>query len=260
LGPMEMAIKRFLLTFSIVFLFASFARSQDEQTVKKLFQDAIEAMGGEAFLNAKDMYSEGQFFAFNNEGESSNLIKFVDYTKIPDKSRHESGNRKSELEISVFNLEKNEGWIYEPGKGGREAKPDEMRGFRSVVKHSLDIIFRYRYKYPQEKLFYLGPGEGQDVTMELVKIVDPENDETTIYFNRITKLPAKIEYHEVNKRGIRVRIVDEFSQWHVFQGVNTPLRIDGSINGRRASQTFVIKISFNNNLADSLFSKPIPPK
>ena len=255
-----MAIKRLLLIFSIALLSGSIARSQDEQTVQKLFKDAIQAMGGDAFLNVKDMYSDGQSFAFNSDGESSLPIKFVDYTKLPDKSRHESGNRKSELEITVFNLEKNEAWIYEAGKGTREAKPDEMRSFRNTVKHSLDIIFRYRYKDPQEKLFYLGPGEGQDVTMEMVKIVDQENDETTVYFDRITNLPAKIDYREVNKRGIRVHYVDEFSQWHVFQGVNTPLRIDSSINGRRAAQIFTFKITYNGNLADSLFSKPIPPK
>jgi hypothetical protein len=57
-----------------------------------------------------------------------------------------------------------------------------------------------------------------------------------------------------------MRVVDEFSQWHVIQGINTPLRIDGFLNGRRASQTFVLKITYNNNLQDSFFSKPVPPK
>jgi hypothetical protein len=244
----------------IAFAFASHVRGQDEETIKKLFQDAIQTMGGDAFLNVKDMSSEGQYFAFNNQGESSGLIKFVDYTKLPDKSRHESGNKKNDLEITVFNLEKNEGWVYVPAKGAQEAKPEEMKGFRNVVKHSLDTIFRYRYKDPENKLFYLGPGEGTEVTLELVKIVDPENDETTVYFDRISKLPAKIEYRDLNRRGVRVRLVDEYSQWHMFQGVNTPMRVDGYVNGRRASQTFVLKIVYNTNIPDSFFSKPVPPK
>ena len=171
-----MRIKQSLMLLGIAFAFASHARSQDEEIIKKLFQDAIQTMGGDAFLNVKDMSSEGQYFAFSNQGESSGLIKFADYTKLPDKSRHESGNRKNDLEITVFNLEKNEGWVYVPAKGAQEAKPEEMKGFRNVVKHSLDTIFRYRYKDPENKLFYLGPGEGTEVTLELVKIVDPEND------------------------------------------------------------------------------------
>lgn len=255
-----MAIKKWLLIFWVAFVFVPHAGSQDEETIRKLFDEAIQTMGGDAFLNVKDITSEGQFFVFNSEGESSSLIKYVDYTKLPDKSRHESGNRKSELEIQVFNLEKNEGWIYDPAKGAREAKPEDMKGFRNVVKHSLDTLFRYRYQDPENKLFYLGPGEGHDVTLEMVKIVDPENDETTVYFDRISKLPAKIEYREVNSKGVRIQMVDEFSQWHVVQGVNTPMRLDGSVNRRRASQTFVLKITYNNNIPDSFFSKPLPPK
>ncbi len=260
LGQIKMRMRSVLVLVGFVLLFSLNVRSQDEDIIKKLFQDAIEAMGGEAYLNVKDMTSEGQFFQFNSQGENSGLIKFVDYTKLPDKSRHESGNKKRDLDISVFNLEKNEGWIQEGQKDTREAKPEEMRSFRSVVKHSIDTIFHYRYKDPENKLFYMGPGEGKDVTLELVKIVDPENDETTVYFDRISKLPARIEYRDINNRGIRVRLVDEFSQWHVIQGVNTPMRVDGSLNGRRASQTFVLKISYNTNIPDSFFSKPLPPK
>jgi len=255
-----MRIRSLLLLFGTVLLLIAPVQGQDEETIQKLFQDAIQAMGGDAFTNVKDMISEGQEFGFDNEGASSNMVKFVDYTKLPDKSRHESGNRKSELQITVFNLEKNEGWLYDPAKGTREAKPDEMKDFENVVKHSLDAIFRYRYKDPENKLFYLGPGEGHDVTMEMVKIVDPANDETTVYFDRSSKLPMKIEYREVNRRGVRVRVVDEYGQWHMFQGVNTPLRLDGSINGRRSSQVFTNKITYNTNIPDSFFSKPVPPK
>jgi hypothetical protein len=256
----QQAMKKWMLTLGLILAFASYGRSQDEEKIKELFQGAIEAMGGDDFLNVKDMVSEGQFFMFNREGENSSLIKFSDYTKLPDKSRHESGNRKGDLEITVFNLGKNEGWIVEGQKPVREAKPDEMTSFRNVVKHSLDIIFRDRFKDPTIKLFYLGTGEGLEVTNDIVKLVDPENDETLVYFDRISKLPAKIEYHEINRRGIRMHLVDEFSQWHVYQGVNTPLRIDSYVNGRRASQTFVLKITYNNDLPDSFFSKPVPEK
>jgi len=251
---------RILLILCVAIAFAPLGQSQDEETINNLFEGAIRARGGETYLNVKDMMSTGQYFMFDRDGASSPLIKFSDYTKFPDKSRFELGNRKKELEITVFNLEKNEGWILEGQKATRDATPEEMKDFRSTVKHSLDDILRSRYKDPENKLFYLGPGEGQDVTLEQVRIVDPENDETTIYFDRISRLPAKIEYHSVNRRGMRQRIVEEFSQWHIIQGVNTPMRVDGYLNGRRSSQTFTLQITYNNNLQDSFFSKPVPPK
>jgi hypothetical protein len=253
-------MKKIPLMFLAAVLFVPLSRGQDEETIQKLFQDAIEAMGGETYLKVTDIVSEGQFFVFNIEGDSSGLIKVVDYTKLPDKSRTEVGNRKKELEIRVFNLGKNEGWILEGQKETRAATPEEMKDFENTVNHSIESIFRFRYKDPRNKLFYLGPGEGHEVTLEMVKIIDPENDEVTVYFDRISKLPAKTESRTVNRKGVRQRIVDEFSQWHVIQGVKTPMRIDGYVNGRRWSQQFILKISYNNNLPDSLFSKPVPPK
>ena len=251
---------RVVWVLALVLGSAMLARGQDEEKIRKLFEGAIEKMGGQAYLDVKDMVSDGNYFYFDRDGNSSGLIKFIDYTKLPDKSRFELGNSKKSKDIQVFNLEKAEGWILEGQKETREATPDEMKDFKSAVKHSPDTIFRYRYKDPENKLFYLGPGEGSEVTFELVKLLDPENDEVTIYFDRLSQLPGKLEYRSLDKRGVQLRYVVEYSQWHVIQGVNTPLRIDTNVNGRRASQQFVVKITYNNNLGDEVFSKPVPPK
>ena len=253
-------MKKLVLICCFAVLFNPPVRSQEEDTAFRLFEDAIEAMGGEAFLNVRDMVSEGNFFHFDRYGNSSPLIKFKDYTKLPDKSRYELGNKKKELEITVFNLGKNEGWILEGQKETRDATPDEMREFHRVAKHSLDIIFRTRYKDPANRIFYIGPGEGRDFTLERVKLIDPDNDEVTVYFDRMSKLPAKIEYAEVNQRGIRQRVTHEFSQWHWIQDIQTSLRTDGYANGRPTFQSHILTIEYNTDIPDSFFSKPVPPK
>jgi len=234
--------------------------AQDEEKIRKMFTDAVEALGGDAFMGVKDIVSEGSYFFFDRDGASSPLVKYFDWTKLPDKSRNEVGNSKKGRDVTVFNLAKNEGWILEGQKDTRAANPEEMKGFRDAVKHAVDNIFRFRWNDPANRLFYLGAGEGSDFQYEVVRILDPENDEVNVYFDRVGKLPAKIEYRSVDKQGVRYRHVEEYSQWHVIQGVKTPLRIDGFINGRKASQQFVLKIAYNNNLSDDFFVKPIPPK
>lgn len=236
------------------------AVSQDEERIQKLFRDAIDGMGGEAYLKVTDMVSAGNYFAFDRDGNSSGLIKYDDYTKFPDKSRNELGNKKKLRDVTVFDLSKNEGWILEGQKETRAASPQEMKSFRDAVKHSLDNILRIRSKDPANKLFYLGPGEGADVRLELVQLVDPENDTVTIFFDRMSRLPAKIEFRSVDPRGVPLREVEEYSQWHEIQGVKIPMRIDRFVNGRKASQFFLTTVTFNNNLLDAFFSKPIPPK
>ena len=242
-----------------VILFSALTFGQDEEKIQKLYSDAIQEMGGDSYLNVTDIVSEGNLFFFSREG-SSGLIKYNDYSKLPDKSRNEVGNRKKERDIVVFDLGKNQGWIQDGQKETRAATPDEMIEFKNSVKHSLDNILRFRYKDPHNKLFYMGPGEGADVQFDLVKVLDEENDEVTVYFDRMNKLPAKVEYRSIGKHEVRLRIVEEYSQWHVTQGINTPLRSDRYRNGAKYSQQYIVKITYNNNLPDSLFGKPEPQK
>lgn len=251
---------RYLFSMTLLAISLSPVHGQDEEKIQKLFQDAIQTMGGDTYLTVKDMVSEGNYFFFNAQGDSSGLVKYSDYTKLPDKSRFELGNKKKARDVQVFNLEKNEGWILEYPKDVRAATPEEIKDFGNAVKHSIDTIFRFRWKDPANKLFYLGPGEGKDVTLEMVRILDPENDEVTIYFDRISKLPAKVEYRGISKRGVQERHVEEFSQWHVIEGVNTPLRVDSYVNGRPRTQSFIVKISYNTNIPDSFFTKLEQPK
>lgn len=233
---------------------------REENKALEFFENAVEAMGGSAFTDVKDIVSNGNYFEFDRFGASSPLIKFTDYTKLPDKSRNELGNKKDPFMITVFNLETGEGWIREGQTETREATEEEMRDFRNTVKHSLEMIFRTRYRDPQNKLFHIGPGEGRDMNLEKVKLIDPENDEVTVYFDRLSSLPAKIEYVIKNSDGVRQRITQEFSQWHWIQGIRTSLRTDGYANGRQSYQIHTVDIKYNNDLPDSTFSKPVSPK
>jgi hypothetical protein len=253
-------LQPFLALAALVGILLAPARGQDEEKIRKLFEDAIAALGGETYLKVTDIVTEGNYFVFNRDGDSSGLIKYNDWTKLPDKSRNEIGNKKKLRDVTVFNLETNQGWILEGQKETRDATPEEMKAFRKLVKHAIDNIIRARWKDPANKLFYLGPGEGKDVRYEQVQILDPENDTVTVFFDRLKKLPARIEYKDVSPRGTQLREVEEYDQWHVIQGINTPLRVDRFSNGRKSSQLFITQITYNTNPPESLFSKPIPPK
>ena len=237
-------------------LFAAHGQESSEEKIRTLFEDAIAAMGGDVYMDVREIVSEGQYFTFNTRGESSGLIRFTEYTRLPDKNRFELGNRRNELEITIFDLEKNEGWIIMGERDARAATESEMRSFRESANYSMENIFRFSWNDPRNKLFYLGAGEGADVTRDVVRLINPDNNEVVIYFDRISRLPAKIEFQTTNERGIRVRVVEEYSQWHRTQGILSPRRIDSYTNGRRASQSFFLKISYNGNILEDLFSRP----
>ena len=258
---MKPAIRRrgFLTALIFCFMLASVhGQETNEEKIQTIFEEAIATLGGDAYMNVRNIVSEGQYFMFNSRGESSGLIKYVDYTKLPDKSHFELGNKKNEMEITIFDLEKNEGWIIEGERDVKEATENDIKSFWAAANHSIENILRFRWKDPQNKLFYLGAGDGTDVTRDVVKLINSENDEVIVYFDRVSKLPVKVESQRVNERGVRVRVTDEYSQWHKIQDVLTPMRIDSYTNNRRSSQQFILKLSYNDNIRDDLFTKPTP--
>lgn len=239
-------------------------RSNDKESGEKkaraLIEQSIQALGGKAYTDVRDIKSSGLFYQFR-KGANSAGVPYQDYTRLPNKSRYEEGNKKKDKEVSVFNLDANKGWILEGRKGVREVRPEELDQFKKTVKHAVENLLRTRYKEPGMKLFYFGPEEviGK-VRTEVVELLDPENDSVLIYFDEKTHLPIKLEYTEVTREGRKSKVEEEYSNWHVIQGVETPLRIDVFTDGEQSARRHIERISYNDKLPDSLFDKPVPEK
>ena len=86
-------------------------------------------------------------------------------------------------------------------------------------------------------------------------------NQARIAFDVGSGLPFRMEYQEIGKFGRKLRIAEEFSNWHVIEGVNTPMRTDRFTNEEPSAQVFITKIDYNVGLPDSLFTEPtINPK
>src|SRR5436190_3134 len=62
------------------------AQSRATQTIDQM----LEALGGQAFADVKDIHTAGRFFGFTR-GELSSQDVFSDYVKFPDMERVEFG-------------------------------------------------------------------------------------------------------------------------------------------------------------------------
>src|SRR5215467_13679218 len=56
----------------------------------KPLDEMIDALGGQAFLDAEDIHTNGRVYAFTR-GDLSGLDTFADYIKFPDMERTEFG-------------------------------------------------------------------------------------------------------------------------------------------------------------------------
>lgn len=239
-------------------LLAQEGKDSKDARATQAIEKAINALGGQAFLQVKDITSSGKYYRFR-KGQNSLPISYQDQTRLPDKSRYEEGGKK-DRDVYVFNLEAGKGWILETQKGVREAEKEEVDRFKKTVKHAMENVLRTRYKDPSIRLFYYGPGEvSSKKRSEAVELLDDENDSVIVYFDLSNHYPLKIEYTETDPTGRKSKVEEEFSNWHNVQGVMTPFRIDTYVDGEESAERFVDRIAYNNNLPDSLFTKPPPP-
>jgi len=253
----------FGLALSLVLaIFASsllMAEESGEAKPRKVIEAAIEAMGGDAYLNVNSTHSYGRYFQFSKGRKS--FAQYNDWTVFkPVKWRFQMGKGKNQF-VSIYNLEEGKGWTLE-GKGTvAEIPEDAIEEFRRSTKEELDIILRFRLDEEGMNLFYYGPndiaGQGKH---EAVEFLDITNKSIVVFFDRLSHLPAKLEEHFTDKAGVRHKEEMEMSNWHEFQGIMTPLRFDIFVDGEVSIQRFLEGITFNPEIPPEHFLEPVIAK
>src|SRR5215467_12742395 len=107
------------------------------QTIDQMTQ----ALGGQAFLDVKDIHTTGRFFSFTR-GELSGGDLFSDYIKFPDMERTEFGLKNKSITINRGK----EGKKVEGKKDPEDQTPGEGEEFLKGFKTSLDYVLRYVIK------------------------------------------------------------------------------------------------------------------
>ena len=62
---------------------------ENARKAKALLDQAIQALGGQAYLNVRDMQQAGRTYSFHHGRPTSNGIQFWRFTQYPDKDRFE---------------------------------------------------------------------------------------------------------------------------------------------------------------------------
>jgi hypothetical protein len=218
---------------------------------KEILQQAIQALGGTAYLNLRDATCEGRLSQFGHAGELSGFEKFVDYTIPPFKDRTENLPKRNI--ITVMNGDK--GWTLDRG-GVSDASGADIAHFEEDTKKDIDYIFRSRIKEPNMIFRYAGPDIVDLKQVDWVELVDSDNRTIRIAIAQSTHLPVRkiVDTRDANTR-IKTDEVEYYSNYHPLNGVQTPFQITRERNHIKIYQVFFDKCEYNTNLSDSLFTK-----
>jgi len=225
----------------------------NQQKAKNILDQAIQAIGGQAYLNVDDLKEEGRSGSFYH-GQSRGVDTLYFRTWLwPDKERTEF-TKQRDIAV-VYNGDK----VYEiTFRGARLLDPVKDENIRvSLVRkmHSLELILRKWLKEPGVALFYEGTSLAENHEVDTVTVMNAQNDAVTLQIDTATHLPVKKTFviRDPQNRD-RDELAEVYDNWKEVQGIKVPYNVTFLKNGELTSQRFITAISFNTHPAENLFA------
>ncbi len=227
----------------------------NQQKARTLVDQMIQALGGQAYLNAQDYYAEGRSGSFHNESLQGTSL-FYRFWKWPDKDRIELTKQRDIVQLYVGDE------AYEiTYKGIRPLNlQKEERVNQAIIRrhYSLENVLRNWLKEPGILLLDEGPSVSEGHMAEKLTIINSKNESVTILVDPSTHLPLEKRF---STRDPRYRERDEevliYGDWKEFQGINTPRMSVIKRNGETISQQIILNIAYNTHPSDSLFDPTV---
>jgi len=224
---------------------------QSAAKAKQILQQSIEALGGAAYLNVRDVTCTGRAGNFDHSGELTGFGKFIDFTEPPAKYRQENLPQRNIIEVNNGD----QGWDLDRG-GVSNAPQADIAQFKDDVLKDIYNILRYRIHEP-DMVFRFGGSDIVDLKQaDWVELVDSGDRTIRIAFSAATHLPIRktIEYRDTATR-LTFEEVEYFSNYHPVGGIQTAFQITREKNSLKVFQVFFDKCDYNTGLADSLFTR-----
>ena len=230
---------------------AQFASVKDpsQQKALKILDDMIRALGGDAYLNIRDIQVEGRSYSFHRGEPSGQGLQFWRFWEWPDKDRWELTKQRDVVELNIGD----KGYeITYKGTATQDLK--QLEDYLRRREHSLEWIIRKWLPSPGTMILYGGPAMVEQQLADQITILNANNDSVTLSVDPRSHLPVKKTY---SWRDPNDRMLDEesevFGNYRLIQGIQTPLSTVRNLNGEMANQRFITTVAYNNNFPATMF-------
>ena len=248
-----MLLKPSLLTLIVVAILRAQAPAPPNKG-KELVDQAIKALGGEAFLNMHTRHSNGRIYAFFHDQMYGYDIANIYTQYLDDKSTKGVQLR----ERQVLGKKQDYSYLYLPDQGfditfrGARPLPDD-RWDTYVRSTTNDVLYWLRC------LFHDEPGMQYDYVgnqvlitnhVEVVDITDAKDNTIRVYFDYNTKLPVRQTFKWLDPETKEHNDeVTDFDKWrNAGDGIMWPFTIERQRNGYKVYQMFANTVEINGEL------------
>jgi len=235
---------------------------------KRVVDEALQALGGEAYLRMQDRVETGRAYSFYR-GQISGLSVAHIYTQyqkpaqppVPDKLLVRERDTFGKQEEDVFIFHEDAAWEI-TFRGAVLLDEERVTRFKDSMLRNILYILRERLHEPGLSFYSQGRDFWENRPVEVVDIQDADNLTVTVSFDSSTKLPVRQVYKRRNKEYNDFDTeVTLLAKWRdVGGGVQWPFDIRRDRNGEKVFEMYSESVEINKELKDSLFELPATVK
>jgi hypothetical protein len=227
---------------------------------KRVVYEALDALGGNAYLAMEDRVESGRAYSFYREQlEGLSIAKIYTRYLAPVPGKISVRERQNFGKGESYGTLLNEAGAWEiTFRGARPLDQKRIDTWRDGTLRNVFYILRQRLNEPGMEFFSRGGDLWENRPVEIVDITDAEGLTTTVYFSALDKLPVR---QELKRRNEQYKDFDKeetvFAKYRdVGGGVKWPLSIRRFRNGEKLFEIYSDSVQINRNLKDDLFTLP----
>jgi hypothetical protein len=227
------------------------ANVADENTrkAKAVIEQAIEALGGSAYLNIRDREQQGRGYAFHHGRSSGDGVLFWSFAEFPNKERDELTKERDIAELYVGN----KAWEI-TYKGAHPLEEKDLADYLRRRRFSLDTLLRTWVNDPSVILLYEGNAIAAQHPALQVTLINSKNESVTLDFDEDTHLPIKKSFEWRDPVDKQKNLEEEiYENYRLVSGVMAPYNVTRFFNGDMASERFLFNVTINQGLDQAMF-------
>ena len=238
--------------------------AQGENRGRRLLEQMVDALGGDAWLNRTDWISYGKGATFYKSQPNPYVSEFEEYTRA-----QPFGVRViivSKLGVFIPTTKRDVAVIWTPDdgyevtfRGKKELPKDEVEDYQRRRRHTLDVVVKDWLKQPGVMVTYEGTGLVGRRLADKVSVLTASNDEVTIALDESNHRPLSrtFQWRDATYKDYDTD-EEQYDNYQPVQGIMTPLTITRLHNGDTVSQRYLTKVVYNIKLSSDLFDPDRP--
>jgi hypothetical protein len=261
-------MKNIRLLFLVLALGTAMAAETAHERGKRVVNEALQAVGGKAYLAMEDRVESGRAYSFyRQELQGLSIAKIYTRYVTPVAGKPSVRERqnfgKDESAGVLFNQEG--AWEFN-FHGARQLEPKRVDNWREGTVRNIFYILRQRLDEPAMDFYSRGSDLYENLPVEIVDITDADGLTVTVYFSTTSKLPVRQVF---KRRNPEYKDFDTeetlFARYRdVGGGVMWPHSIRRQRNGDKIYEINSETVEINRNLRDDVFTlspklKILPP-